>query len=148
MRLRNAYASKFCHVFEASSQNCHHSLPSLRSAAKHEHLATINSIPVAHADGISIALIWVEMTPQLDLKDDDSDVEYPPEDTLGDQWRRGRTDEWEMLLSNSSVEVEASLHDRVSRLAYQFYVRRGKVPGHDLDDWFAAERIILRDCRV
>jgi hypothetical protein len=86
------------------------------------------------------------MAPQLHIKEDESDLEYPPEDTLGDQWRRGRNGEWETLLNNSSLG--ASLHDRVSRLAYKFYLRRGKVPGHDLDDWFAAERIISRESRL
>jgi hypothetical protein len=71
-----------------------------------------------------------------------SELEYPPEDTLGDQWRRGTTGEWQKLLADSSL-AEVSLHDRVSRLAYQLYLRRGKVPGHDLDDWFTAERTVL-----
>jgi hypothetical protein len=75
------------------------------------------------------------------MRADDNELEYPPEDTLGDQWRRCATDEWEQLLSDSSP-AGVSLHDRVSRLAYQFYLRRGKVPGHDLDDWFAAERVV------
>jgi Protein of unknown function (DUF2934) len=81
------------------------------------------------------------------MRDNDIDVEYPPEDTLGDQWRRGTTDEWQELLSDFSPAA-ASLHDRISRLAHQFYLRRGKVPGHDLDDWFAAERVLFRDLRL
>ena len=76
------------------------------------------------------------------MRDDNNEVEYPPEDTLGDQWRRCAAVEWNPLLSDSSP-AGASLHDRVSRLAYQFYLRRGKVAGHDLDDWFAAERVVL-----
>jgi hypothetical protein len=76
------------------------------------------------------------------MRDDNSDVEYPPEDTLGDQWRRGASGEWQKLLIDSSP-TGASLRDRVSRLAYQFYLRRGKIPGHDLDDWLAAERILF-----
>ena len=73
---------------------------------------------------------------------ENGEFEYPPEDTLGDQWRRGATREWQKRLADSSG-AGVSFHDRVSRLAYQFYLRRGKVPGHDLDDWFAAERILL-----
>jgi hypothetical protein len=76
------------------------------------------------------------------MRDDNNEPEYPPEDTLGDQWRRCATDKWKQLLSDSSPAA-VSLHDRVSRLAYQFYLRRGKVPGHDLEDWFAAERVVL-----
>lgn len=76
------------------------------------------------------------------MRDNNNEPEYPPEDTLGDQWRRCASDEWELLLSKSS-HAGVSLHDRISRLAYQFYLRRGKLPGHDLDDWFAAERVVL-----
>jgi DUF2934 family protein len=76
------------------------------------------------------------------MRDNNGELEYPPEDTLGDQWRRGATGEWQKRLADSS-RAGASFHDRISCLAYQFYLRRGKVPGHDLDDWFAAERIVL-----
>lgn len=73
---------------------------------------------------------------------ENSEFEYPPEDTLGDQWRRCATSESQELIAESSW-AGVSFRDRVSRLAYQIYLRRGKVPGHDLDDWFAAERILL-----
>jgi hypothetical protein len=76
------------------------------------------------------------------MRNDNNDLEYPPEDTVGDQWLRSATGESRELLIDSSVS-EVSLHDRVSRLAYQFYLRRGKVAGHDLNDWFAAERVVL-----
>ena len=78
----------------------------------------------------------------MSMRQNYSELEYPPEDTLGDQWRRGSTGEWQELLADSAL-AEIAFHDRVSRLAYQFYLRRGQVPGHDLDDWFAAERIVL-----
>ena len=74
-------------------------------------------------------------------ENDNSELEYPPEDTLGDQWRRGGAAAWQDALADSSLG--ASFHERVCRLAYQLYLRRGRVPGHDLDDWFAAERIVL-----
>ena len=76
------------------------------------------------------------------VKDNDNELDYPPEDTLGDQWRRGAVGKWQKLLADSTLGG-GSFHERVSRLAYQFYLRRGKVPGHDLDDWFAAEHIVL-----
>jgi hypothetical protein len=76
------------------------------------------------------------------MRDDNNELEYPPEDTLGDQWRRSATGEWQESLNDSSLAA-AALRDRVCRLAYQLYLRRGKVPGHDVDDWFAAERIVF-----
>ena len=76
------------------------------------------------------------------MREENGELEYPPEDTLGDQWRRGATGEWQKRLADSS-RADASFQDRVSCLAYHFYLRRGKVSGHDLDDWFAAERIVL-----
>lgn len=76
------------------------------------------------------------------MRENNSELEYPPEDTLGDQWLRGSPGPWQELLANSALAGTA-FHDRVSQLAYQFYLRRGQVPGHDRDDWFAAERIVL-----
>lgn len=76
------------------------------------------------------------------MREDDNGLDYLPEDTLGDQWLRNSTAPWGTLLADSSFST-ARLHDRIARLAYQFYLRRGQVPGHDLDDWFAAERIVL-----
>ncbi len=74
--------------------------------------------------------------------EDDNGLDYLPEDTLGDQWRRNSMALWETLLADASFSA-ASLHDRIAQLAYQFYLRRGRVVGHDLDDWFIAERIVL-----
>lgn len=76
------------------------------------------------------------------MRENNSELEYPPEDTLGDQWLRGSTGEWQELLADPAL-ASTAFRDRVSQLAYQFYLRRGQVPGHDRDDWFAAERIVL-----
>ena len=93
--------------------------------------------------GMSIAFLTIEdHSVKANMRENNSELEYPPEDTLGDQWRRGAMSEWQRLLADSSLGA-VTFHDRVSRLAYQLYLRRGKVPGHDLDDWFAAERIVL-----
>jgi hypothetical protein len=35
------------------------------------------------------------------------------------------------------------VRDRVSRRAYQNFVDRGGLPGHDLDDWLEAERELI-----
>jgi Protein of unknown function (DUF2934) len=37
----------------------------------------------------------------------------------------------------------ADLHRRIAQVAYEFYLQRGKLYGHDLDDWLEAERIVL-----
>lgn len=36
-----------------------------------------------------------------------------------------------------------NLHEEISKVAYELYLRRGCVHGHDLDDWLEAERIVL-----
>jgi hypothetical protein len=34
------------------------------------------------------------------------------------------------------------IEDAIRARAYQIYIERGRVPGHDLDDWLRAEREI------
>ena len=36
-------------------------------------------------------------------------------------------------------------NDLVKKKAYELYVQRGKVPGHEMEDWLAAEKIVDRD---
>ena len=43
----------------------------------------------------------------------------------------------------SAVDLE-----EVARVAYALYERRGRVDGHDLDDWLEAERIVQRQSRT
>jgi DUF2934 family protein len=76
------------------------------------------------------------------MTEDENSLDYLPEDTLGDQWLRTSTEPWGRLFSDSSCST-ASLHEHIARLAYNFYLRRGQVAGHALDDWLAAERIVL-----
>ena len=35
------------------------------------------------------------------------------------------------------------LRSEIERVAYEIYLEHGSVPGHDLDDWVAAEGIIF-----
>ncbi len=35
-----------------------------------------------------------------------------------------------------------NIHDEIARVAYDLYLKRGKVNGHDLEDWLEAERIV------
>jgi hypothetical protein len=39
-----------------------------------------------------------------------------------------------------TAAVEMSLHDRIARRAYELYEERGRTPGFDAADWYAAER--------
>jgi len=40
-------------------------------------------------------------------------------------------------------EAIMKLHDEIEVVAYELCMSRGYVPGRDLDDWLAAERIVL-----
>jgi hypothetical protein len=68
--------------------------------------------------------------------------EYSSEATVGDQWQRGETGKFERVLDAVSFSP-AELQKRISQLAYQRYLRRGKVHGYELDDWLAAESQVL-----
>lgn len=37
---------------------------------------------------------------------------------------------------------DEELYERVAQRAYQLYQERGEEPGHDLTDWFTAERLV------
>jgi Protein of unknown function (DUF2934) len=61
---------------------------------------------------------------------------------LENQWQRGEIENLAQTLDLYLISP-AELHQRISQLAYQFYLRRGKVDGYDLDDWLMAERAVL-----
>ncbi len=70
-----------------------------------------------------------------------NDIEYPTEATVGNQCLRGFERQSQELVTQELSF--ADLHRRISKVAYELYLRRGKVHGHDLDDWLAAQRIVL-----
>jgi hypothetical protein len=70
------------------------------------------------------------------------DHDYPAEATVGDQWQRGASEGFMQALDLFKISP-LELHQRISQLAYQLYLRRGKVDGHDLEDWLMAEREVL-----
>jgi len=41
------------------------------------------------------------------------------------------------------MKKKEALHDEISRVAYEFYEARDRAHGHDLADWFAAEKIVM-----
>ena len=69
-----------------------------------------------------------------------NEIEYPNEATIGDQWRRELTTEEQGKLALSFVP---DLHHLISDVAYDLYLRRGKLPGHDREDWLEAENMVL-----
>ncbi len=77
------------------------------------------------------------------MAEEENGLDYLPEDTLGDQCLRNAAAPWKTLFADSSFST-APLRDRIAQLAYQFYLHRGQMAGHDVDDWLAAEQIILR----
>jgi hypothetical protein len=38
--------------------------------------------------------------------------------------------------------TDEELYERVSRKAYELYQQRGEEPGHDIEDWLTAERLV------
>jgi len=37
------------------------------------------------------------------------------------------------------------MYERIARAAYKLYQQRGEEPGHDLDDWLTAERMVQEE---
>ena len=40
------------------------------------------------------------------------------------------------------------LHNEISKVAYKLYEQCGKLNGHDLDNWYEAEMIVMAQRRV
>lgn len=38
--------------------------------------------------------------------------------------------------------TDEEMYERVARKAYELYQQRGEIAGHDLNDWFTAERLV------
>jgi hypothetical protein len=47
-----------------------------------------------------------------------------------------------MGISNPGSEGRSEL---VKKKAYELYLQRGKAPGHEMEDWLAAEKIVDRE---
>ena len=69
-----------------------------------------------------------------------NEVDYPPEATIGDQWARAP--------NQSALRpplCPADLRRRIAKLAYEFYLQRGKLQGYDLEDWLKAQSLVLSE---
>jgi Protein of unknown function (DUF2934) len=47
--------------------------------------------------------------------------------------------------SNPPASATSDVHEAIRRRAEEIYVRNGKIPGRDLENWAQAEREILRE---
>ena len=53
----------------------------------------------------------------------------------------------EQLMFKSTGRRERPSRDEIARLAYHYYERRGRLDGHDVDDWLSAERELTHHYR-
>ena len=44
-------------------------------------------------------------------------------------------------------DIPPQVRQRIAEVAYQLYEKRGKQPGHEVDDWLEAERRVLGNRR-
>jgi hypothetical protein len=40
------------------------------------------------------------------------------------------------------MKRKKGIHDEITRAAYELYEKRGRVNGHELEDWLEAEKIV------
>jgi hypothetical protein len=40
------------------------------------------------------------------------------------------------------------LNEKIKEIAQRLYEKRGRVPGHELDDWLEAEKIAMKECQI
>jgi hypothetical protein len=50
-------------------------------------------------------------------------------------------------LSSEDGEIADTMETRIRELAYELYESRGRIDGHELDDWLEAESVIRRGDR-
>jgi hypothetical protein len=70
------------------------------------------------------------------------DLDYPPESTVGDQQLRDLPDDADAAACASRLLLSKDVERRIAEIAYELFLARGSQPGHDLDDWLLAEKII------
>ncbi len=68
-------------------------------------------------------------------------TDYPPEATLGDQRLRRAAGKIRFEPPAASPSI-VELRREIARLAYELYLRHGRLPGHDVEDWLTAEALV------
>jgi Protein of unknown function (DUF2934) len=61
--------------------------------------------------------------------------------------RKGKTAGVSTAGGDSTAD-QMALHRRIAELAYQRFLERNRIDGHDLEDWLEAERTVLAGLRV
>ena len=64
--------------------------------------------------------------------------------------RKGKENKGENSSTNTigkSTMDDEVLRQRIAEKAYELYEKRGPSHGHDLDDWLAAERLVLSEIK-
>ncbi|MGE5893268.1 MAG: DUF2934 domain-containing protein [bacterium] len=41
------------------------------------------------------------------------------------------------------MQKKKGLHDEIARVAHELYEKRGRIRGHELEDWLDAEKIVM-----
>lgn len=76
--------------------------------------------------------------------------DHPPELTVGDQGSRAAKVVRRKRSRGSSRSAPdlAEVQERIAKKAYELYMERGQMHGHDVDDWLEAERIVAAELSV
>jgi len=53
----------------------------------------------------------------------------------------------ESMVGKNTGRRNRPSHDEIARLAYERYTSRGRLDGHDVEDWLTAERQLTRHYR-
>lgn len=52
-----------------------------------------------------------------------------------------------LMLPRRATLTTKELHQRIAERAYERFQARGRIHGHDLEDWLAAERLVLNSLK-
>ena len=50
--------------------------------------------------------------------------------------------------ASQTSQTSPASREEITQVAYEFFERRGRIPGHDLEDWLEAERIVAERRRA
>jgi len=58
---------------------------------------------------------------------------------------RKKSEESSRQAAPGAMPDRDELRRRTAEMAYSLYLRRGRAPGHDLEDWLEAERLVREE---
>ena len=50
--------------------------------------------------------------------------------------------------AQGTATASASVQDEIARVAYELFEQRGRLPGHEQEDWLKAEQIVQQRRRL